>query len=146
VRTTNGGWIWTTQFSGTNLFLYGIYFTNDINGWAVGYNGVILNTSNGGVSSVEQERLYRSEFLLKQNYPNPFNPRTVIYYSVPKQINIRIIIYDALGREVTTLVNEEKPIGNYEVEFDGNELPSGIYFYQLQAGSFTETKKMVLMK
>jgi hypothetical protein len=87
-----------------------------------------------------------NNFTLNQNYPNPFNPSTTISYSIPKTSLVTIKIIDIIGREVATLVSEEKPFGNYEVLFDGKDLPSSVYFYRLQAGSFTETKKLVLMK
>jgi len=97
-------------------------------------------------------------YYLSQNYPNPFNPTTTIKYSIPSNVkgemsNVILKVYDVLGREVATLVNEEKPIGTYEVTWYAEQLPSGVYFYRLravptgrQAGSFVETKKMVLMK
>ncbi|MFH2030163.1 MAG: T9SS type A sorting domain-containing protein [Bacteroidota bacterium] len=85
-------------------------------------------------------------YRLMQNYPNPFNPSTVIKFQVPSSKFIKLQVYDMLGREIKTLVNEYKTSGNYEVEFDGSQLASGIYFYQLQAGSFIETKKMILIK
>jgi len=84
--------------------------------------------------------------LLQQNYPNPFNPSTSIQYAISSTQFVTLKVYDLLGREVATLVNEEKTTGSYEVEFNGNNLTSGIYFYKLQAGSFVETKKMVLIK
>jgi len=86
------------------------------------------------------------EYALLQNYPNPFNPVTTIEYRIPEWSLVTIKVYDVLGNEVATLVNGEKPLGNYEVEFNANSLASGIYFYQLKAGKFIETKKMVLMK
>jgi hypothetical protein len=86
------------------------------------------------------------QYVLQQNYPNPLNPGTKIKYSVPKYSTVVIKVFDILGNEIETLVNEEKPIGNYEVEFVANNLPSGIYFYKMQSGSFVGTKKMVLMK
>jgi photosystem II stability/assembly factor-like uncharacterized protein len=85
-------------------------------------------------------------FLLSQNYPNPFNPTTTIRYEISERSFVTIKVYDVLGSEVATLVNEEKTIGDYEVEFDGSGLTSGIYFYQLKAGNFVETKKMILLK
>jgi len=85
-------------------------------------------------------------YALYQNYPNPFNPVSKIKYDIPQISFVTIIVYDVLGSEITTLVNEERPIGSYEVEFEATGLPSGIYFYRIQAGSFIETKKMVLMK
>jgi len=85
-------------------------------------------------------------FQLHQNYPNPFNPTTTIKYQIPELSFITLKVYDVLGNYIATLVNEEKQIGSYEVKFDASFLPSGIYFYQLRAGDFAETKKMVLMK
>jgi len=87
-----------------------------------------------------------TSYQLKQNYPNPFNPVTTINYQIPELSFVTLKVYDVLGSEVAILVNEEKPIGRYEVEFDGSELTSGIYFYKLQAGNFIETKKMILLK
>jgi len=86
------------------------------------------------------------EYKLEQNYPNPFNPTTTIKYSIPKESFVSLKIYNLIGEEVATLVNEEKTIGNYKIEFDATGLPSGIYFYRLQAGSFVDTKKMIIVK
>lgn len=86
------------------------------------------------------------EFTLAQNYPNPFNPTTSIKYSIPKSSLVKLVIYDLLGREVKTLVNETKTVGNYEVTFDASNLASGAYFYRITAGDFTDVKKMVLIK
>jgi hypothetical protein len=83
---------------------------------------------------------------LEQNFPNPFNPSTTIKYSIPKSSLVVLKIYDVLGNEVATLVNNEKPVGSYEVEFNATDLSSGIYFYKLQAGSFVATKKMILLR
>jgi hypothetical protein len=85
-------------------------------------------------------------FSLEQNYPNPFNPSTTISYQVPEKEFVTLKVYNVLGKEVTTLVSEEKAVGKYEVKFDASSLTSGIYFYRLQAGSFVETKKMILIK
>ncbi len=112
-------------------------------GWIVGRNGTILTTL---ISSSVDEIVNPSDFNLMQNYPNPFNPTTTIKYQIPELSFVTIKVYDVLGNEVVTLINQEKPAGTYEVEFDGTGLPSGIYFYQLQAGESVETKKMVLIK
>jgi len=85
-------------------------------------------------------------FRLYENYPNPFNPSTTLRYSIPEGTFTSIKIYNSLGAEVATLVNETKPAGSYEVKFNASDLSSGIYYYTLQAGSFSETKKMILMK
>ena len=87
-----------------------------------------------------------THFSLDQNYPNPFNPVTTIQYSIHQRANVSLKVYDVLGREVLTLVNEEKTAGNYVAVFNGNKLTSGVYFYCLQAGSCTETKKLMLLK
>jgi len=98
------------------------------------------------ITSVEEDNQLPTVFSLQQNYPNPFNPTTKIKYSVPQSSNVVIKVFDVLGNEIETLVNEEKPVGNYEVKFDATALPSGIYFYQLKAGDFTQVKKMLLLK
>jgi hypothetical protein len=87
-----------------------------------------------------------SYFSLLQNCPNPFNPSTKIKFSVPQLSQIQIKVYDMLGKEIETLVNEEKAAGSYEMAWYADGLPSGVYFYRLQAGDFVETKKMILMK
>jgi hypothetical protein len=100
-----------------------------------------------------------TEFSVSQNYPNPFNPNTKIKYTVPSvtlrqaqsDILVTLKVFDVLGNEVATLVNEEKPAGEYEVEFSvgqdsSPDIASGIYFYQLKAANYTETKKMILLK
>ena len=86
------------------------------------------------------------DFYLSQNYPNPFNPMTNIQFEIPDLEKVTLKIYDILGREISTLINEEKKTGIYRIKFDGTDLPSGIYFYQLKAGMFTQTKKMILLK
>ncbi|MFN3695315.1 MAG: T9SS type A sorting domain-containing protein [Ignavibacterium sp.] len=85
-------------------------------------------------------------FSLAQNYPNPFNPNTKISWQSPVGSHQTLKVYDVLGNEVATLVNEERPAGSYEVDFNAAGLSSGIYFYRLQAGSFVETKKMILLR
>jgi photosystem II stability/assembly factor-like uncharacterized protein len=102
---------------------------------------------------VEVEIPIANKFSLSQNYPNPFNPTTSLQYSIGSRQIVTLKVYDLLGREIATLVNEEKPAGEYEVKFNatshsGNvrNLPSGIYFYQLKAGQYSQTKKMVLLQ
>ena len=87
-----------------------------------------------------------SEFALDQNYPNPFNPSTKINYSIKEKSNVELKIFDLLGSEIATLVNEEKSPGNYEVFFDASKSSSGVYLYSIKAGSFVQTRKMLLMK
>ena len=85
-------------------------------------------------------------YKLYNNYPNPFNPKTMIKYDIPKNSNVRIVIYDVLGKEVETIVNEKKTGGSYEIQWDASKYASGAYFYKIEAGDFTESKKMVLIK
>jgi len=87
-----------------------------------------------------------ANFRLQQNYPNPFNPSTTIKYQIPELSFVTITVYDVLGNEIATLVNEEKPAGSYEVEFNGSDLTSGIYFYTLIAWNYSNTKKLVILK
>lgn len=87
-----------------------------------------------------------NHFYLQQNYPNPFNPSTTIEYNIPKAELLTIKVYNVLGQEIKILFNEEKPAGSYQIKFDGSNLASGIYFYRIQAGDFSQIKKMVLMK
>ena len=100
---------------------------------------------NNKIVSIENEDIV-TEYSLHQNYPNPFNPSTKIKYSIPENQKVVLKIFDLLGREISTLINEEKPAGNYEVEFIADNLSSGIYFYRLQAGEFVKTKKLMLLK
>ena len=112
---------------------------NNNKGWKV------LNFSDG-TTGVDDNGLTISSFELSQNYPNPFNPATRIRYTIPQTANVEIKIFDVLGREVETLVSELKSPGQYEVNFNGGNLASGIYFYRIEAGDFIATKKMILMK
>ena len=92
-----------------------------------------------------------TQFGLKQNYPNPFNPSTTIKYDIPDQVgndnvSVQLKVYDVLGREITTLVNKEQSAGSYTVQFEASNLGNGVYFYQIIAGSFVDSKKMILLK
>jgi hypothetical protein len=96
--------------------------------------------------SVEFSSVNVNSFTLEQNYPNPFNPSTVISYTVPVDGFVKLAVYNSLGEEVALLVNANLNAGSYNVEFNGNNLTSGIYFYKLQAGEFTSVKKMMMIK
>ena len=137
-----GGDIIPRQLSVTNIMGFDFPNPPDSSQWYMDdYKLVRIDTTVG-----IKDFSVPTEYILNQNHPNPFNPSTTIKYEIPELSFVTIKVYDVLGNEITTVVNEEKPIGNYEVEFDATGLTSGIYFYQLQAGSFVETKKMVLMK
>jgi hypothetical protein len=96
--------------------------------------------------AVKEDEGIPATYSLEQNYPNPFNPVTTIIYQLPEQGHATLKVFDILGREVVTLVDEKREAGRYEVKFGGSGIPSGIYFYRFQAGTFTETKKLILLK
>ncbi|KUG25330.1 hypothetical protein ASZ90_004847 [hydrocarbon metagenome] len=96
------------------------------------------------ITSVEDEIKY--EFAVEQNYPNPFNPTTQINYSIPTNSIVRLIIYDILGSEVKTVVNEFQNAGRYSIDFNADGLSSGVYFYRLTSGQFSETRKLMLLR
>ncbi len=102
-------------------------------------DGLITSiTSNTGIIP--------TEYSLSQNYPNPFNPSTKISFSLPKQGIVTLKLYDVLGKEVMTLVNEQKPAGIYEIHFNASNLASGAYFYRIESGDFKDIKRMILIK
>jgi photosystem II stability/assembly factor-like uncharacterized protein len=144
-RTTNGGATWIDQSSGITQHLNAVCFTDANTGTVVGYSGTILRTTNGG-TLVENQPGVPQQYLLSQNYPNPFNPITTITYELLKSSEVTLTVYDVLGREVSVLVNEKRNAGVHEVKFDGSNLASGIYFYRLKAGTYINTKKLVLLK
>lgn len=106
----------------------------------------VFSQTKSTTVGIEDEFSLPTVYSLDQNYPNPFNPATTIKYSIPNEGRVSLTVINLLGEEVTTLVNEEKPAGNYKAEFNISSLPSGVYFYQLRAGSFVQTKKMVLLQ
>ena len=107
---------------------------------------LVYSFENDVVTAVEKAASVPTTFRLEQNYPNPFNPATVIKFSSSQVERVSLKVYDMLGREVATLVNEEKMPGVYQVNFDGSSLASGTYLYRLQVGGDTQVKKMILMK
>ena len=112
-----------------------------INGVLYGDTTKIIVGING-----QDQQIQTSDFELFQNYPNPFNPTTNIRYLIKTRQLITLKVYDTLGKQITTLVNEEKPAGNYSVKFDGSILPTGTYFYRFYSPNYTKTKKMLLLK
>ncbi len=149
LHTTDGGENWFREGEGlSNEMLYGIWVVSPQEVYVTGNDRTILKY--GLLTGVEQQPTQPTEFMLEQNYPNPFNPSTRIQYTIGSRQFVQLNVYDILGNEIATLVNEEKAAGTYEVEF--NEASSirypasGIYFYQLRAGAYLETKKMILMK
>lgn len=116
--------------------------SNNNDGTISGATWVVSN-----ITDVEQsDGKLPANYSLEQNYPNSFNPSTTINYSIPTSEFVTLKVYDMLGNQVATLVDEYKPVGSYEVDFITAGLPTGVYFYKLQTGSFVETKKMILLK
>lgn len=143
-RTSNGGVNWNYQTSVAST--YGLFFMNNYTGWCT--NGsIVYKTTNGGsvfVHNISTEIPY--SYSISQNYPNPFNPSTNIKFDVVKLSDVKIVVYDVQGREVQTLVNESLKPGTYETTFDGSMLNSGVYFYKILTGEFSETRRMLLIK
>jgi hypothetical protein len=164
---TNGNLITSLKFGGSGIFRSydeglswedfsdGLPFLNSIEKLIIYSDKIIAATSDSlwerdtseviTVSEI-QNKIIPGACELYQNYPNPFNPSTKISYSIPELSFVRLKVYDVLGNEMATLVNEEKPAGNYLTEFFALDLPSGTYFCRLTANKFSETRKMILMK
>ena len=149
LHTTDGGENWSMQSSPTSSTLYGLSFSDINNGWAVGFDGTVIAYTIP--VTAESEQSSPDEFSLNQNYPNPFNPSTTIEYSIPERTDVKLTVINIVGEEVAELVNQTMDAGNYSVVFDSHSgevrnLPSGVYFYTLQAGNFKTIKKMILLK
>jgi photosystem II stability/assembly factor-like uncharacterized protein len=145
--TTNGGVNWTPTLLHNNSMIYSINFANPSTGYITGGYGTIFKTTNGGTIWVNNiESKIPKNFSLSQNYPNPFNPNTIIRFQIKDSRFVTLKIFNILGKEIATLVNEKQSPGTYEVSWDGSAYPSGVYFYKLITGDFTETKKMVMIK
>jgi photosystem II stability/assembly factor-like uncharacterized protein len=98
------------------------------------------------LTNIAEDDVKPEAYFLSQNYPNPFNPSTTIKYSLPRQGRITIVVYDALGREIVKLIDQEKPAGEYSIEFNASGLPSGVYVYRMQSDGFTQSRKLLYMK
>jgi hypothetical protein len=146
--TSDGGTNWAIRPTGTSQNLKRLFFTDALTGWAVGDDGTILHTTNGGLTFVDGERRdgVPTEFALAQNYPNPFNPSTTIRYALPHTSFVTLTVYNTLGQQVAQLVNEQQQAGYHDVVFRGDGLASGVYFYRIQAGSYVDVKKLILFK
>jgi len=105
---------------------------------------IIIYSSASGVKNNDKNQ--PEQFLLLQNYPNPFNSTTTIKYAIPQEELVSLIVYDFLGRAIGVLVDERQSPGNYEIQFNGKYLPSGVYFFKIQAGNFVDIKKAILLR
>ncbi len=158
-KTSDGGIDWTSISLPSNAGFEKIVFSDDLNGWILGNNGIVLHTSNGGITFIKNSNISRpAEFMLYQNYPNPFNPTTTIYYQLPDAGYVTLKVYDVLGNLVKTLVRGYKQQGKYSVSFNAGSFASGVYFYRIAIHSdrlsetssrgydFVSVKKMLLLK
>ena len=146
-KTINGGINWETQTVPSSVPLNSICFAGLDTGFVAGNSGVILKTVTGGTTDIAKvSNEIPNEFVLFQNFPNPFNPTTTIKFSIPQKGLVKLVVYDMLGKEVATLVNDEQTAGNYEVTFDASKLTTGVYFYKITSGDFSDVKKMILVK
>lgn len=148
--TTNRGETWGEFETPDSTIIFDLQFTDARNGYAVGTNGTILKFDPTLVN-VETMQETPGEIILYQNYPNPFNPTTSIRYEISSRQFVTLKVYDVLGNEVALLVDEEKSPGAYKTVFNVDtvsrpEISSGVYFYQLKTGFFTQTKKMLLLR
>jgi photosystem II stability/assembly factor-like uncharacterized protein len=143
-----GDLAWTPRPTGIAHHSNRFCFIDSSTGWAVGDNGTIIHTTNGGVTFVEGEKPsgVPDNFSLSQNYPNPFNPITTIRYALPHTSFVTLSVFNLLGQRVSQLVNEQQQAGYHDVVFRGDELAIGVYFYRIQVGNFVASKKLLLLK
>ncbi len=151
--TADGGITWEEDTEVTKLIggknIKKIAVADEVSGRVIGDDGlnIIFTTDSSILTAISEDEIHIHNYSLSNNYPNPFNPSTIIEYSLPQYGFVTLIIYDMLGREIATLVNEEKPAGNYKFEFNASDLVSGVYYYHITVGNeFVETKKMVLLR
>jgi photosystem II stability/assembly factor-like uncharacterized protein len=151
VYTNNGGASWTVQAPPISTppesnRIFSIHFFDALNGGLTADLGKICHTTNGGVRVTNISTEIPSSFSLSQNYPNPFNPSTMIKFDIPKSSFVKIKVFDITGKEIETLVNEQLQPGTYETDWNASSFSSGVYFYKITAESYTETKRMLIVK
>lgn len=134
-----------TVFNNAQVQNFNLTVANEPISITVDPNNWILKTINSVVVGIEDE-MQPQTFSLEQNYPNPFNPVTKIKFTLASNEYTTLKVYDIIGKEITTLVNNQMEKGHYEINFDASNLPSGVYFYTLNAGGYKETRKMILMR
>jgi photosystem II stability/assembly factor-like uncharacterized protein len=144
--TTNGGQTWISQDEPSQAYMYVCHMPDNLLALTAGAYGYISRNINVATGTEPVISITPSLFKLGQNYPNPFNPKTSINYQCKITGNVSLDVYDAGGRLICNLVSGVKSEGEHSVTFDGSRLPSGVYFYRLEAGEHTETRKMMLVK
>ena len=146
-RSTDNGQTWTDLSSGlTILRAAALAITPDGFIYAGTFGGAVLKSRQSTTSVQWTESNIPSSFALWQNFPNPFNPTTRIRFNVPRATFTRLSIFEPLGREVATLLEAELNLGTYDVDWNARGFATGVYYYRLQAGSFVETKKLILLR
>ncbi|MGA2625251.1 MAG: T9SS type A sorting domain-containing protein [Bacteroidota bacterium] len=150
IKTIDGGSTWQAQDvdSLSDVYLAAGQLLNENVGFICGQSSgqaLVLHTTNGGVSSAP-DRTIKPTYELSQNYPNPFNPSTTIRFTVPELGFVSLKIFNILGVEIATLVSEQLAPGSYSKQWNGSEFASGVYYYRLQAGTYIETRKLLLIK
>jgi len=145
MSTTNGGTNWIIE-QGANNWYQSISVFNRSKAWVASSDGIVWYSLLNSINEIHQKNEIAGMFDLVQNYPNPFNPVTVIKYNLPSKEYVKLVVYDITGNTVSILINGEQTRGLHSVEFDGNNIASGIYFYTLSAGEYRTTKKMILLK
>lgn len=147
IFTLDAGITWHTVPVPGEIPVYDLSFPDSLHGYGVGDLGIIIKyVSTPPVAVKEEQRSVPEGFRLDHVFPNPFNPTAHISYSVPRATHVSIRVSNVLGQIVATLVDEEKSFGTYRLEFDGQELPSGVYFLTMRAGRFQETRKLLLVR
>ena len=144
--STDGGYNWDLLPTPGSSIISDMTFSDYRNGWAVGKNGVILKYNSSLINIFNTVNFTPEHFTLYQNYPNPFNPNTNLEFGISKSGFVTLKVYDVLGNEVAVLVNENKAPGYYNIQFDGSNLSSGVYYYRLESKGFVQTKRMMLLK
>ena len=152
LKTTNAGGTWTKLLLPSGIdssVTFGrMTFRSASTGWVIGDDGIILKTTNGGVVVGVRPigNTIPTKFSLSQNYPNPFNPSTNIKFTLPKTTSTKLTIFDINGREVKTILNDILQAGEYKINFNADNMTSGVYFYRLWTEYYSDSKKMILIK
>ncbi|MBN1465671.1 T9SS type A sorting domain-containing protein, partial [candidate division KSB1 bacterium] len=150
LKTRDGGINWRVVYAGTQSHLRSVFFADANNGWLFGDDGIILFTDEGELMQVQgfaaQTAALPERPALGQNYPNPFNSMTKIEFSLPTSSHVSLKLYNLLGEEIATLFDDRTIAGNYAINFNAENLPSGFYLYSLQADGFSASKKLTLQK
>ncbi|MDW7679134.1 MAG: YCF48-related protein, partial [bacterium] len=149
LKTEDGGDSWTEDvnpITGEVVYLYGSKFMPNGDYYAFGSMGYILKMPHRESSVNVAEHSPIKDFSLHHNYPNPFNPSTTISYELPGRSAVKLTVFNAMGQQIAILVDSNKDAGSYQINWEAANMPSGIYFYRLEAEGFSQTKKMLLLK